>query len=66
MYHFKDKSVMSIYNKSKVAEYIGITAPTLIRIVNGKQNCSKLVAHCITKFLNQNAEIDDYFVKEEK
>lgn len=63
MWHFKDKSVMKMYNKSKVAEYIGLTPPTLIRIVNGKQDCSKLVAYCITKTLNQDAEIEDYFYK---
>jgi len=61
MWHFKDKSVMKMYNKTKVAEYIGITVQTLSRIINGKQDCSKLVAYCITKFLSQDAEIEDYF-----
>lgn len=54
---------MKMYNKTKVAEYIGITIQTLSRIINGKQDCSKLVAYCITKFLNQDAEIEDYFYK---
>ena len=63
MWHFKDKNVMKMYNKTKVAEYIGITVQTLSRIINGKQDCSKLVAYCITKFLNQEAEIEDYFYK---
>lgn len=61
MWHFKDKNVMKMYNKTKVAEYIGITIQTLSRIINGKQDCSKLVAYCITKFLNQEAEIENYF-----
>lgn len=61
MWHFKNKDVMKMYNKSKMAEYIGITPSTLIRIVNGKQDCSKLVAYCITKTLNQDAKIEDYF-----
>lgn len=65
MWYFKDKQAMKLYNKSKVAEYIGITPPTLIRIVNGKQGCSKLVAYCITKFLEQDAEIENYFYKGE-
>lgn len=52
---------MKMYNKTKVAEYIGITVQTLSRIINGKQDCSKLVAYCITKFLNQDAEIEEYF-----
>jgi len=61
MWHFKDKNVMKMYNKSRVAEFIGLAPLTLIRIVNGSQDCSKLVAYCITKFLNQDAEIEDYF-----
>lgn len=61
MWRFKDKSVMNLYNKTKVADYIGITTQTLSRIINNKQDCSKLVAYCITKFLNQDAEIEDYF-----
>lgn len=61
MWHFKDKDVMKMYNKSKMAEYIGIAPATMLRIVNGKQDCSKLVAYCITKTLNQDAEIENYF-----
>ena len=63
MWHFKDKEVMKMYNKSKVAEFVGLAPTTLIRIVNGTQDCSKLVAYCITKFLNPDAEIEDYFVR---
>lgn len=61
MWRFKDKDVMKMYNKSKLAQHIGITPATLIRIVNGKQDCSKLVAYCITKTLNADAEIEKYF-----
>ena len=34
-----------------------------IRIINGKVACRKVVAFCITKYLNENAEIEDYFIK---
>jgi DNA-binding XRE family transcriptional regulator len=61
MWHFKDKNVMKLYNKSNVARTIGLAPPTLLRIVAGKQDCSKLVAYCITKTLNADAEIEDYF-----
>lgn len=63
MWHFKDKDAMKMYNKSKVANHIGIAPATLIRIANGKQDCSKLVAYSITKTLNCDAEVDDYFEK---
>ena len=61
MYTFKDKQQAKEYNKTKMAEIVGLNADTLRRIINGKQECSKLVAYCITKFLNEDAEIEDYF-----
>ena len=43
---------------------IGITQPCLSNILNGKVLCRKVVAFCITKYLDDNAEIEDYFIKE--
>ena len=63
MYTFKDKEQAKEYNKTKMAEIVGLNADTLRRIINGKQECSKLVAYCITKFLNKEAEIENYFYK---
>lgn len=61
MWKFKDKEVARTYNKVQVAKVIGITPDTLRRVINGKQVCSKLVAYAFTKFLNKDAEIEDYF-----
>lgn len=61
MWKFKDKDLAKNYNKTQVAKIIGLNADTLRRVINGKQVCSKLVAYCITKFLNSDAEIEDYF-----
>lgn len=66
MYTFKDKEQAKEYNKAKMAEIVGLNADTLRRIINGKQECSKLVAYCITKFLNEDAEIEEYFIRKEK
>ena len=63
MYTFKDKNVAKMFNKTQMAKVIGLNPDTLRRVINGKQECSKLVAYCITKFLNNEAEIEDYFVK---
>ena len=63
MYRFKNKDEAKQYNKTKMAEIIGLNPNTIRRIINGKQECSKLVAYCITKFLNEDAEIEDYFIK---
>jgi DNA-binding XRE family transcriptional regulator len=61
MYKFKDKTIASMYNKEQMAKVIGLNADTLRRVINGKQECSKLVAYCITKFLNSEFEIEEYF-----
>ena len=63
MYLFRDDVVYKI-NQTKASQIIGITQPTLSNILNRKKLCRKVVAYCITKFINQNAEIEDYFVKE--
>lgn len=44
-----------------IAEKVGIAPETLCRILNRKQKCSKLIAYCITKLNDENAEILDYF-----
>ena len=63
MWTFKDKEVAKAYNKVQMAKIIGLNPDTLRRVINGKQDCSKLVAYCITKFLNSESEINDYFKK---
>ena len=63
MWTFKDKEVAKTYNKEQMAKVIGLNPDTLRRVINGKQECSKLVAYCITKFLNYESEIEDYFIK---
>ena len=50
-------------NKTIACEVIGISRVYLTNILNGKQLCSKIVAYCITKYLDENAEIEDYFIK---
>lgn len=66
MYTFKNKETTKTFNKTQMAKIVGLNPDTLRRIINGKQECSKLVAYCITKFLNNEAEIDEYFIRKEK
>lgn len=61
---------MYILNKSvkigsvgKASKKIGIDISTLSRILHRKQKCSKILAYCITKYININAEIEDYFTR---
>lgn len=65
MYMFKKinkKDVLNGRTITYMAKEIGITNQYLTNIFNHKISCSKLVAYCITKFLNSNAEINDYFI----
>lgn len=59
------KNEMKIGNETKASKIIGIDIATLSRILHKKQKCSKILAYCITKYMDQNAEITDYFIREE-
>lgn len=65
MYLFKTEISVKI-NQTIASKVIGITQPTLSNILNGKVACRKVVAFCITKYLDDNAEIEDYFIKKGK
>jgi transcriptional regulator with XRE-family HTH domain len=54
---------MKIKNQRQFAKEIGIDECTLSRILHKKQRVSKILAYCITKKINENADIKDYFVK---
>ena len=62
MYLFKIEIPVKI-NQTIASKVIGITQPTLSNILNGKVACRKVVAFCIVKYLDENAEIEDYFIK---
>lgn len=62
MYLFKSGIEIEI-NKTEASEIIGISRVHLSNILNGKVVCSKTTAYCITKFLNSDADIEDYFDK---
>lgn len=65
MYLFKvDKDVK--INKTVASEIIGISRSHLTQIINGKLMCTKVTAYCITKYLDENAEIEDYFIRKDK
>lgn len=63
MYEFKlnrDDVTLNIGIASKV---IGIDRSWLSQVLNKRKHCTKIVAFCITKYLDEDAEIDDYFIK---
>lgn len=62
MYILKE-SVDVKMNQTIASEVIGLSQPTLSNILNRKVACRKVVAFCITKYINENAKIEDYFDK---
>lgn len=55
------KEEIKFFNLTKLSRKIGISRTTLSRIINGKINCKKTTAFCITKAINSNSEIDEFF-----
>jgi hypothetical protein len=65
MYIFReDKNSKLKDGQVKAGEIIGLSQPTLSNILRRKVSCRKVVAFSITKYIDPNAEIEDYFVKE--
>lgn len=67
MYLFKTELKEEVLKGKKIrniANNIGITEGYLYSIFNGKTKCSKLIAFCLTKILNNENEIEDFFNKE--
>lgn len=62
MYIFKNDINIKI-NQTIASEVIGLAQPTLSNILNSKVACRKVVAFCITKYIDENAKIEDYFKK---
>ena len=60
MYIFKQDNNVKI-NQTIACQIIGLAQPTLSKILNGKVTCRKVVAFCIAKYLDKDAEIEDFF-----
>ena len=62
MYRFRNEIFKGIIIDQKgIAEKLGVTYGYVNAVVKNRANCSKLVAYGITKIINKNAEINDYF-----
>lgn len=66
MYRFRVEKKDEIINKYKIsfiADEVGISLPYLSNILNGKNDCKKVVAYCITKIVDNKKEIEYFFKK---
>lgn len=50
-------------DKTEASKKIGLSRPYLTDILNKKISCSKSMAYAITKYLNKDKEISDFFIK---
>ena len=62
MYIFKTEIPIKI-KQIEACKIIGLAQPTLSKILNGKVACRKVVAFSITKYIDEAAEINDFFYK---
>lgn len=67
MYTLKDstKLMLEPYKFGAVAKEIGINYDTLSKMIKQDKSCIKLTAYAITKFLNSEKEIEDFFDRTE-
>ena len=66
MYSFRLEKKDEIINKYKLgflADEIGISLTYLSNILNGKNDCKKVVAYCITKMVDNEKEVEYFFIK---
>lgn len=66
MYIFKAelfKGIKEKYKINNIANTVGLSNSYLSLILNGQKTCPKTTAYSITKTLNEDAEIEDYFTK---
>lgn len=64
MYIFKKETLENVgFSKTQkmMAEIIGVSEGYFSKILNSKRKCSKILAYSITKTLDKNKEIEDFF-----
>ena len=62
MYRFKKELFTNIkINQKNIAYEIGLSRQYINGVINNKYNCRKLVAYAMTKLIDSDAEINDYF-----
>ena len=55
------KKVRKMYKNMYFSETVGISRSYTSLILNRRRGCPKMVAYTITKAINPEAEINDYF-----
>lgn len=63
MYVLKEetKALLEPYKMTAVAKAIGINYDNLSKMIKQNKSCIKLTAYAITKFIDSEKEIEDFF-----
>lgn len=63
MYMFREDkmNIKTKFKQTHICQTVGLTNTALSNILNRKVACRKVVAYSITKYLDEDAEIEDYF-----
>ena len=64
MYIWKYKNI-TLRMQKEAGKTIGVTPQWLCRVCGRKEKVRKLMAYCITKYIDENAEIEDFFERVE-
>lgn len=64
MYLWKHKN-LCLRKQQKASKEIGVTSQYLSNICGRKLTIKKTLAYCITKYIDNEAEIEDYFERVE-
>lgn len=62
MYMLREDVNVSI-NQTKASKIIGISQVSLSKIFTRKNPCRKNTAYCITKYISEEAEIENFFIR---
>ena len=62
MYMWKYKN-LTLRKQKEAGKIIGVTPQWLCSVCGRKVTVRKLLAYCIVKYIDENAEIEDYFVR---
>lgn len=57
----KAKEIKRKYKQEYIRNEVGISKSYISLILSRTRSCSKKTAYCITKLVNEDAEIEDYF-----
>lgn len=65
MYVINDEGLrlLNLFKNKAIAETIGVAQITIGYIKNKRKPCNRQTAYCISKFIDKDSDVEDYFEK---